>query len=43
MAAYAGLRGGKSTALRINRGRKTAAAQRAQARENNFTPFNGQF
>jgi hypothetical protein len=43
MAAYAGLKGGKTTANRINRGRKTAASQRAQARSNSFVPFNGQF
>ena len=43
MAAYAGLKGGKATASRINRGRKTVAAQRAQARANSFIPFNGQF
>jgi hypothetical protein len=43
MPAYNGLAGGKKDASRINRNRKTRAAQRAQARANEFVPFNGQF
>jgi hypothetical protein len=36
MGAYTGLKGGKETAERINRNRKTRAAAREAARENNL-------
>lgn len=42
MPAYGGLTGGKQAAERINRGKKTKAAQREQAR-NNSLPGLGNF
>jgi len=42
MAAYAGLKGGRAAALRINKNRATKAAQREQALENPL-PGTGEF
>jgi hypothetical protein len=42
MAAYAGLKGGRVAALRINLSKKTAAAQREQARTNPLPGTGGQ-